>query len=135
MKPTRLELSLFLMRVGVFYVMFYWTLKKFVDPEITAKVWSKFYLFDGLDAQMSIVVGTLQMAVIIAFVVGLFKRVSYGLVLIMHAVSTVSTWKYLMNPYLDEPRAMLFMAAVPMLSACITLYLMRHEDRFLTLSR
>lgn len=135
MKPTRLELSLFLMRVGVFYVMFYWTLKKFVDPEVTAKVWSKFYLFDGLDAQMSIVVGTLQMAVIIAFVVGLFKRVSYGLVLIMHAVSTVSTWKYLMNPYVDEPRAMLFMAAVPMLSACITLFLMRHEDRFLTLSR
>ena len=135
MKPTRLELSLFIMRLGVFYVMFAWALDKFLNPSHTAGVWERFYKFDGIDEMMSYGLGALQMVVLLAFVTGLFKRFSYGVVLAMHTVSTASTWQYLVNPYVDEPKAMLFMAAVPMLGACITLFLMRHQDRFLTLSR
>ena len=132
---NKVEISLFLMRLGVFYVMVVWAFDKFLNPAHTTGVWSRFYKFDGIDEMMSYAIGGLQMLVLAAFVTGLFKRFSYGIVMIMHALSTASTWEYLINPYVDEPKAMLFMAAVPMLSACIALYLMRDQDRFLTLSK
>lgn len=134
-KPTRLQLSLFLMRLGVFYVMFVWALDKFLNPAHTTGVWSRFYKFDGIDDIMSYGIGALQVVILAMFVTGLFKRFSYGVVMVIHGLSTLSTWEYLVNPYVNEPKAMLFMAAVPMLSACIGLFLMRDEDRFLTLSR
>ena len=134
-KPTTTQLSLFLLRISIFYVMFVWALDKFLNPSHTAGVWGRFYKFDGIDEMMSYGIGALQIAVLIAFLTGLYKRFSYGLVMVMHAVSTLSTWEYLINPYVNEPKAMLFMAAVPMLAACITLYLLRSQDRFLTLSR
>jgi putative oxidoreductase len=133
MKPTRLELSLLLMRLSVFYVMFVWALDKILNPDHAAAVFSKFYMFDGLGLEMAYAIGGIQIAIYLAFVVGMFKRVTYGVVLIMHGISTLSTWEYLVDPYVDEPKAMLFMAAVPMLAACLTLYLMRASDRFLYL--
>lgn len=134
-KPTKLQLSLFLLRLGVFYVMFAWVLDKFLNPDHTAGVWSRFYKIDGVDKMMSYGIGAVQGMILIAFLLGAFKRFSYGYVMIIHAFSTLSTWKYLVNPYVDEPKAMLFMAAVPMLSACIALFLLRHEDNYLTLSK
>ena len=135
MKLNRLEISLLALRLGVFYVMFVWALDKFLNPAHTNGVWGRFYKIDNIDEMMSYGLGAVQMVVLFAFVTGIFKRFSYGAVLLMHAVSTLSTWKYLVNPYVDEPKAMLFMAAVPMLAACFTLFLMRSSDRFLTLSR
>jgi putative oxidoreductase len=134
-KPTSLQLSLFLTRLSVFYVMFFWTLKKFIDPAMTAKIWDKFYMIGDLSSNLSVIIGIAQMALIVAFVLGLFKKWTYGAVLILHGVSTISTWNYLIDPYIVEPRAMLFMAAVPMLAGCITLFLMRDDDNYLTFSK
>lgn len=49
----------------------------------------------------------------------------------MHAVSTLSTYKELLNPY--EPPNHLFWAAVPLLAALIALFLLREEDNLLTI--
>ena len=132
--PTRLEFSLFLLRIGVFAVMFTWTLDKFLHPEHTARVFEKFYYFEGIDAQAATVIGGIQMALIGAFLLGLFKRISYGSVVIMHGFSTASTWQYLIDPY-QSNGAIMFMTAIPMLMACFALFIMKDQDRFLTLSR
>ena len=128
---TRLSISLLLLRLGVFYVLFIWTLDKFLFPEHTAKVWAKFYFVDNIETSVSYGLGAVQMAIILVFVVGAFKRFSYGAVLLMPGVSTLSTWYILINPY---GQTLLFMAAVPMLSACIALYLLREDDRLLSVS-
>lgn len=130
----RLQISLFLMRIGVFAVLFVWTLDKFLAPEHTARVWAKFYMIDNLGHTMSYAIGSIQMIIILAFLLGVLKRFSYGAVLIMHAASTISTWQYLINPYAGKG-SLLFMTAVPMLAACIALYLLRDEDKLLTLSQ
>ena len=92
-------------------------------------------MVDNISETMSYAIGALKVGILLAFVAGVLKRYSYGYVMIVHAFSTISTWEYLVNPYIDEPKAMLFMAAVPMLAACITLFLMRHEDTYLTFSK
>jgi hypothetical protein len=83
----------------------------------------------GLESSILTLIGIAQAIVIGLFVLGLFKRFSYGLVLLMHTVSTFSSYMKYMAPF-DN---LLFFAAWPMLAACVALYLLRDEDTFLTL--
>jgi len=64
------------------------------------------------------------MVVIVRPVTGFTKRWTCGIVLVLHAVSTLSSF----GRYLDPWKNLLFFAAWPMLAACITLYLLRDED-------
>lgn len=66
-----------------------------------------------------------------AFLLGVMKRFTYGTVLVLHAISTFSSYKQYLAPY-DGPN-ILFFAAWPMLAACLTLYLLRDKDVMLTL--
>jgi hypothetical protein len=62
-----------------------------------------------------------------AFVAGAFQRVSYGLIFLLHGVSTLSSWQQ----YLDAFNNLLFFAAWPMLAACFALYYLRDMDTLL----
>ena len=134
MSATRLEFSLFLLRLGIFAVMATWTADKFINPDHTSGVWQRFYHINNIEPETIYIVGVLQALVVAAFGLGLFKGVSYALVTLMHAIYTVSTWEYLINPYANNV-TILFMTSIPMLAACIALYLMRVDDRFLAVSK
>jgi len=121
---TRIIWSLFLLRISVFLVMFLWTLDKFVQPHHTAKVFEKFYGIGDLGEMTSMTIGALEILLLAAFVTGSWRRVSYGLVLLIHAISTFSSFPQ----YLDPFNNLLFFAAWPMLAACITLYALRDLD-------
>ncbi|MCX4186524.1 hypothetical protein [Methylophaga sp. OBS4] len=130
MKTTKLQWSLFLLRLGVFIVMLMWTLDKFVQPEHSSKVFENFYGLGGWSDTAFLVVGVLELILIIAFVAGVWKRWSYGLVAILHGISTFSSFPQ----YLDPFNHLLFFAAWPMLAACVTLYLLRDEDRLFSVN-
>jgi len=126
-EQQRLQVSLFLLRIGVFIVMLMWTLDKLVNPEHAAKVFAGFYgITDALP--LMLFVGLAELALVVLFLLGLFKRWSYGLVMILHAVSTLSSYP----KYLDPWGSLLFFAAWPMLAACIALYLLRDSDTLFT---
>lgn len=120
----RLPLALLFLRYGVFVVMLMWTLDKFVKPEHAAKVFQKFYLISGLNEKMFLVIGIIELVVILAFVAGFMKRWTYGIVLLLHAISTLSSFGSYINPWSN----LLFFAAWPMLAACFTLYYLRDAD-------
>ena len=120
----KLRLSLLLLRLGVFIVMFMWTLDKFVNPDHAIGIYKQFYFLSGISAGIMYVLGAAEMVIILGFVVGFMKRWTYGIVLVLHAVSTFSSF----GRYLDPWKNLLFFAAWPMLAACITLYLLRDED-------
>ncbi|MFW6039423.1 MAG: hypothetical protein ACOC9P_02995, partial [bacterium] len=89
---SRLRTSLLLLRLGVFIVMVMWTLDKFVNPGHAAAVAENFYMFPGLGPAVLALIGAVQLVVVLTFVAGFLKRISYGLVLLMHAVSTFSSY-------------------------------------------
>jgi len=128
--PSRLQWSLLALRLGVFIVMLMWTLDKFVNTAHAEKVFGAFYGLQITGTTMNIL-GALELVLVLAFVVGLFKRWTYGAVLILHGISTLSSY----NQYLDPFSNLLFFAAWPMLAACLALYLLRDQDRLLTLGR
>ncbi len=126
----QLQKALLALRYGVFLVMFMWTIDKFINPGHASKVFAHFYFFDGLSESLAYIIGAIQMAIIIAFVVGFKKRFSYGAVFIMHAISTFSSFAKYLDPW--GPKNLLFFAAWPMLAAIYALYLLRDEDKLLT---
>ena len=127
----QLEIGLLLIRLstGVFFLI--WSIEKIISPEITQKVFSRFYLLE-ISPTLAVAIGIFQTLVVLAFMLGLFKIWTYGAILGMHGVSTLSTYKELLNPY--QPPNHLFWAAVPLLAALIALFLLREEDRLLNIA-
>ena len=124
MPQQRIATALLTLRLGVFIVMFVWTLDKFVNPAHSGKVFEHFYGIGGLSGELFMVIGALQMLLVLAFVAGFQKRYSYGLIMLLHGVSTLSSWQQ----YLDTFNNLLFFAAWPMLAACFALYYLRDLD-------
>jgi putative oxidoreductase len=120
----RVRLPLFLLRIGVFVVMLMWTLDKFARPGHAAGIFKKFYSIDGISPNMLYVVGAAELLLLVGFVTGTAKRYTYGLVLLLHAISTLASYQQYLAPF-DN---LLFFAAWPMLAACIALYLLRDLD-------
>lgn len=120
----RLPLALFFLRLGVFIVMLMWTLDKLFKPAHAANVFKKFYFIGGLDQGIFYVIGMVELLIILAFLAGFKKRWSYGIVLLLHAVSTLSAFGNYLNPWTN----LLFFAAWPMLAACFALYYLRDAD-------
>jgi len=129
MSNTRIANALITLRLGVFIVMLMWTLDKFVNPQHSAAVFDKFYGLGNIGPEMFMGIGALQLLLVLAFVTGFKKRVTYGAVLLLHGVSTLSSWQQ----YLDGFNNLLFFAAWPMLAACYTLYVLRDMDTRLTI--
>ena len=120
----RISNALLALRIGVFVVMFMWTLDKFVNVAHASRVFENFYGLSGLESGIMAAIGIAELILILAFVAGYQKRVSYAGVLILHGISTLSSYRQ----YLDPFNNLLFFAAWPMLAACFALYLLRDLD-------
>ena len=128
----RLQWSLLLMRLSIFLVMFMWTIDKFINPEHAGKVYEKFYHIAGLESVAMYAIGALEIVILLLFLAGYNKKYTYGAVFILHAVSTFSSFKQYLAPF--EGPNLLFFAALPMLAACFTLFLLRDQDKILSFS-
>jgi putative oxidoreductase len=123
----QLQLSLFLLRISIFLVMFMWTIQKFVDPEHAIKIYEGFYYIVGLESIVMYAIGVVEMIILLFFLVGYKKKYTYGAVLILHAISTLSSFKQYLAPF--EGPHLLFFAAWPMLAACVALFLLHDQDK------
>lgn len=132
-RQTALRSSLFMMRLAVFLVMLMWTLDKFINPAHAGKIFEKFYAIAGLESTVLAGLAALELAVLLGFLLGVYKRFCYGAVLAFHAVSTLSSYRQYLTPF--EGPHLLFFAAWPMLAGCLMLYLLRDDDIYLTLHK
>lgn len=132
-RNNRIALVLLLLRISVFVVMLMWTIDKFIRPHHAAEVFQNFYLISGLGNVFFYVVGGLEVVVLIGFLLGVKKKWTYGIVLLLHAVSTLSSYKQYLAPY--ESVNLLFYAAWPMLAACFALYYLRDLDTLWVIGR
>ena len=123
---NKLANCLFFLRISIALVLIMWTVDKFVNPAHGAGVYEKFYFIAGLGEQIMIGIGIAELVLIGLFLVGRFKNITYLLVLLIHAVSTITPFAVYLNPF--NGAGLLFFAAWPMLAACYMLYVFRDED-------
>jgi putative oxidoreductase len=123
---NRVGVALLVLRVTIFLVMLIWTIDKFVRPSHAISVYEHFYFLRGLGPAIIYSIGLAELVLLIGFVIGFAPRVTYGLVMLLHAVSTFSSFRQYLHPF--EGPNILFFAAWPMLGACFTLYYLRDLD-------
>jgi hypothetical protein len=103
-----------------------WTLDKFLRPEHAAAVFNHFYGIEGLGVAIVYILAIAESILLLGFLMGLMPRLTYGLVLLFHAVSTFSAYQQYLQPF--EGNNLLFFAAWPMLAACFAVYTLRDLD-------
>jgi hypothetical protein len=103
-----------------------WTVDKFIRPEHASGVFEKFYFLNGFGEAMIYALGAIELVILIGFLLGIKKTLTYGFVLVAHGISTVSSFKQYLSPF--EGASLLFFAAWPMLAACYLLFKFRHAD-------
>ena len=101
MNPTdrKLQISLLLLRLGVAAVMLPWAIDKLVRPDHAAGVFANFYALPGLESWAFTALGIAQILLVLAFLAGIARTWSYGLVTLLHAVSTFSSWRQYLDPF------------------------------------
>ena|SRR5438876_8900054 len=126
----RVGVALLVLRVTVFLVMLVWTIDKFVRPAHAISVYEHFYFLRGLGPAIIYSIAVAELVLLLGFVVGFAPRLTYGLVLLLHAVSTLSSYRQYFHPY--QGPNILFFAAWPMLGACFALYYLCDLDTLWT---
>lgn len=122
----RLHVSLLVLRLAISWFFLQWAVEKFVKPDVSAKIFAAFYKIP-LDVDIAPIVGSIQILIVLAFLAGFLKPLSYGLVALMHSVSTASTWKSLVMPFAEGSNH-LFTTGIPVLAACWILFALRDRD-------
>jgi len=125
----RVSRSLVWLRYGVFLVMLMWTLDKYFNPGHASAVFKNFYGLSLPANSFLYAIATIELIIILGFVLGILKTWTYGAVLILHGISTLSSYP----KYLDPFNSLLFFAAWPMLAACYVLFVLRDLDTHWTL--
>ncbi len=129
MATHTLRLPLFLTRLSIFLFMLPWQIMRFTKPDVINNISNKYYKF-SMPEIGSTITGVLMIALLLAFLIGFKKKISYLLVLILHGIGTLMTLPNLI-PGL-EGYNQLFLAAVPALGAMLLLYCLRDEDTMLS---
>lgn len=129
----RVSLVLLLTRISIFIAMIIWVIDKFARPEHTAAVFQAFYGIGGIGSAVSYLLGAVQLVIMLSFLVGYQKKITYGIVLLMHTASTLVSFPKYLAPF--ESANILFYASWPMLAACFALYYLRDSDTRATVSQ
>lgn len=127
-----LKLPLFLTRLSIFYFLLPWQLMRFTKPDAIVGIAKKHYKFD-MPGGLTTITGVVMMALLIAFLLGVKKRITYGLVLVLHALGTLMTLPRLIVGVGEFN--ILFLAAIPTLFAMLLLYILRDEDTMFSLNK
>jgi len=131
-RDARISRSLLLLRITLAIAFGMWCAGKFLNPNQTSRILNGFYSIKGVSFASAYGMGILEAIVILAFLVGFAKRVSYGLLMLIHIPGVLAPWAQYLRPY--EGHVLLFLGAFPMLSACFTMYYLREYDTLWVLS-
>jgi len=126
MSARRAAAALLILRVSLAIFLLQWSIEKFVNPEASIRIGQNFYGV-ALSAVTVVILGVAETLVALALLFGIYRRWSYGLAAVIHAVSVAATWRLLMNPY-GASQNHLFIAGVPVLAGFILLYVLRQWD-------
>ncbi|EQD62346.1 hypothetical protein B1B_07297, partial [mine drainage metagenome] len=133
-KPmTRKEqVALLVLRVGLGAFLLVWSVGKLVAPEHAVRIFAHFYRLQ-ISPGLVITIGIAETVLSVLIIIGAWQRCTYALGLILHLVSTISSWRMLLDPFQNHND--LFVAGVPVLAAFAALYLLRDHDVLWAVSR
>jgi hypothetical protein len=131
-EEMKVKVSLFAMRLGVFIVFMAWTIDKIVNYSHNSGMIQHYYGI-AIAQPLLLAIGIGELIILLLFFMGKFKKYTYGFILIAHTVTTIISGHRLFPPY--ETHQLLYFGSLPMLGACIGLFLMKEKDTLFTLGK
>jgi len=119
------EIGLLILRLGLGVFLLLFGVGKLVAPHTAAAIFVDYYGLSEVSAALVYAAGLAEIALALALLAGLWKTFTYGLGLLVHAVSTLATWRELLAPFGENH---LYLAAIPVLAGFVTLFLLRRHD-------
>jgi hypothetical protein len=119
------QAALLLLRVGLGFFLLLWSCDKFAEPETAVKIFQVFYKIP-ISSQATYFIGGVEALISILIIAGAWKSYTYAIGLALHATSTVASWRQLTTPFSQGHH--LFVAALPVLTGFIALYILRDRD-------
>ena len=95
----RISLVLLLTRISIFIAMIIWVIDKFARPDHAASVFQAFYGISGIGSAVSYLLGAAQLIIMLGFLAGSQKKITYGIVLLMHLASTLVSFPKYLAPF------------------------------------
>jgi len=121
----REQAALFLLRVGLGFFLLLWSCDKFAEPGTTAKIFQGFYKIP-ISTPAAYGTGAIEALISILIIAGAWKSYTYAIGLALHGISTFASWRQLTSPFSQGHH--MFVAAIPVLTAFIALYILRDRD-------
>ena len=123
-------IAVLIMRLTLGIFLLLWSVGKLVVPSSTVRIASHFYGI-ALPEAAPAFMGSAELALSLALLAGFARRPVYALAIILHATSTLASWRQILDPFgIARPGDDLFLAGVPVLGAFIALYLLRGFDTY-----
>ncbi len=91
--------GLFLLRVSIGWLLVMWGIDKLVNVEHAIRVSDTFYLGIGNQALFLNVFGVFETLLGLLIVVGLWRRVTYPIMMLILLISGLSVWKSIIDPW------------------------------------
>jgi len=128
----RLEIALLILRLSIGAFLVAWTSLKFFRPEWMVNIFHNAYGQEWVTQDMAFFVGSVQALLVLAFLVGFCRTITYGLVTIMHATGVIGSIPGLIN-FTKYPNNLMW-AAVAALGALVALFILRNWDNLFSVS-
>lgn len=128
-QPSRWTMPLLRISMGLFLLL--WGVDKLLDTEGAGRIFDNFY---HVPVGPVLVRGAavVEILVAICLAVGLFRRVSAWAALLMISVSTIGSWKQILDPWgllgLTDGGTHLFLASIPLVAVAVVLVLNASDD-------
>lgn len=125
---VRNALGLLALRFFLAMFLLQWSIEKLVLPSSAIRISRSFYSV-AIPESMPYVLGTAELVLSTALMLGAFRTLSYGLALAIHTVTVMVSWRQLLDPYgLAKIGNHLWIATWPTFGGFIALFLMRKSD-------
>jgi putative oxidoreductase len=127
MNGIKLKTSLFLLRITISILMLLWSIDKFINPAHAEKIFNNFYFIASFGGYKVNFIAIMELLLIGGFVLGISKTITYGSILLFHVITTLSSIDVFFKPFVGSNLLIFF--KLPILAGCITLFLLRKDDR------
>ncbi|MBB3995703.1 putative membrane protein YphA (DoxX/SURF4 family) [Sulfitobacter undariae] len=128
MHDKKISLSLLILRLSIGAFFGVWSSLKFYRPEWFENVFKNAYGLEFVTSHMGTAVGIVQVVIVVAFVLGFMRSLSYAVLALMQAAGVLASIPNLIN-FTQYPNNLMW-AAVPALGAAIALFLLREYDTY-----
>lgn len=129
MKNNRLALSLLIIRVSAAAFLGVWASLKFFRPEWMVNVFRGSYGLEFVTQDYAYFVGSLQMFIVVLFLIGFQRTIFYGFTALMHSAGVIVSIPTLLFKFTNYPANLLW-TSVPTLGALVALFLLREHDNW-----